>query len=47
LRLPEPVLVGDGVPYFGKRTGAPLQLGDPKVIEGTGVTHLLYSVSSA
>ena len=42
-----PVLLGDGVPYFGKRTGSPLQLEDPTVVEGTGVTHLLFRVSSS
>ena len=37
-----PVLLGDGVPMFGKVVGAPVRLSNPTVVEGDGVTHLRY-----
>jgi dihydrofolate reductase len=40
-----PVLLGEGVPFFGKVEGAPVQLEGPiRVREGKGVTHLAYAV---
>jgi dihydrofolate reductase len=39
-----PVLLGDGVPLFGKLASAPVELDDPMVDEGVGVTHLHYRV---
>ncbi|TDP92184.1 dihydrofolate reductase family protein [Labedaea rhizosphaerae] len=39
-----PVLLGDGVPMFGKLAGAPVRLANPTVVEGDGVTHLRYRV---
>jgi dihydrofolate reductase len=39
-----PVLLGDGVLMFGKLGQAPVMLGAPRVIEGAGVTHLIYQV---
>lgn len=39
-----PVLLGDGIPYFGGLTRAPHHLDDPVVISGTRATHLRYAV---
>jgi dihydrofolate reductase len=40
-----PVLLGEGVRYFDHLTaGAPVELGDPEVVEGDRVTHLTYRV---
>jgi dihydrofolate reductase len=39
-----PVLLGDGIPFFANLAKAPVRLSDPKVVEGTGVTHLTYRV---
>jgi dihydrofolate reductase len=40
-----PVLLGDGIPFFGPVKGAPIQLDGPiRIREGTGVTHLAYRV---
>ncbi|MBO0839020.1 MAG: dihydrofolate reductase family protein, partial [Actinobacteria bacterium] len=39
-----PVLMGDGIRLFGPLTSAPVQLGNPVVSEGNGVTHLYYDV---
>jgi dihydrofolate reductase len=41
-----PVLLGEGIRFFDKLSNAPIELDGPKVIEGTGVTHLYYSVRS-
>lgn len=41
-----PVLLGDGVRLFD-HLEAPVQLDGPRVIEGTGVTHLYYRVLKA
>jgi dihydrofolate reductase len=38
------VLLGSGIPLFGPLAREPLVLGDPKVIQGVGVTHLRYPV---
>jgi len=39
-----PVLLGEGIRFFGNLTDTPVHLENPRVIEGTGVTHLRYSV---
>jgi hypothetical protein len=39
-----PVLLGAGIPFFGNLASAPVQLETPRVVEGTGVTHLRYCV---
>jgi dihydrofolate reductase len=40
-----PVLLGDGIRLFGALAGAPVELDNPEVIQGNGVTHLYYNVS--
>jgi dihydrofolate reductase len=40
-----PVLLGDGVRMFGTGAAAPVELGNPVVSEGNGVTHLYYDVT--
>lgn len=42
-----PVLLGRGIRMFGERSGAPVELDNPVVTEGNGVTHLHYRVRSA
>ena len=39
-----PVLFGSGKRYFGGFDGVPVMLGNPKVIEGDRVLHLIYPV---
>jgi hypothetical protein len=39
-------LLGDGVRLFDRLAGTPLVLGDPRVIDGMGVTHLRYPVQA-
>ncbi len=39
-----PVLLGDGIRLFGELAGDPLELENPTVVEGNGVTHLHYLV---
>jgi dihydrofolate reductase len=39
-----PVLLGEGIPYFAGLENTPVKLGQPKVVEGKGVTHLYYEV---
>jgi dihydrofolate reductase len=39
-----PVLLGDGIRFFEGIRDAPVMLEGPRVIEGTGVTHLYYRV---
>jgi dihydrofolate reductase len=39
-----PVLLGEGVRWFENLSKSPVQLSDPKVIEGNHVTHLAYEV---
>jgi dihydrofolate reductase len=39
-----PVLIGEGIPYFANLEGAPVRLGQPKVVPAKGVTHILYEV---
>ena len=41
------VLLGSGVPLFDRLANAPVALGNPAVIAGTGVTHLRYPVRKA
>jgi dihydrofolate reductase len=38
------VLLGDGVRLFDRLADTPVVLGDPKVVDGVGVTHLRYPV---
>ena len=40
-----PVLLGDGIRLFGTLVTAPVELGNPAVSEGNGVTHLHYDVA--
>ncbi len=39
-----PVLLGAGIRLFGELTGDPVELENPTVVEGNGVTHLYYRV---
>ena len=39
-----PVLLGAGIRMFGELANGPLELEDPTVVEGNGVTHLYYHV---
>lgn len=39
-----PVLIGEGIPFFGELVGPPVKLSDPVIVEGDGVTHLTYTV---
>lgn len=39
-----PVLLGDGIQLFGRLASAPVELSNPQVSEGNGVTHLYYDV---
>jgi dihydrofolate reductase len=39
-----PVLLGHGIRFFDNLANAPVRLSDPKVVAGTGVTHLTYEV---
>jgi dihydrofolate reductase len=39
-----PVLLGKGVRFFDRLATAPIRLETPAVLEGTGVTHLTYTV---
>jgi dihydrofolate reductase len=41
-----PVLLGRGIRLFGELAGDPVELEDPRVIEGNGVTHLHYTVAN-
>lgn len=41
-----PVLLGEGIRFFDNLANAPVQLEGPRIIEGTGVTHLYYGVKS-
>jgi dihydrofolate reductase len=40
-----PVLLGDGIRLFGELVTAPVELGNPVITEGNGVTHLHYDVA--
>lgn len=39
-----PPLLGAGIRLFGDLTGDPVELENPTVLEGNGVTHLHYRV---
>ena len=39
-----PVLIGEGIPFFGKLSKSPVKLDGPRIVEGQGVTHLYYTV---
>lgn len=39
-----PVLLGAGIRLFGDLAGGPVELENPTVVEGNGVTHLHYGV---
>lgn len=39
-----PVVLGQGIPFFGDFTDGPQLLENPRVIEGNRVTHLIYTV---
>jgi dihydrofolate reductase len=39
-----PVLIGEGIPFFGKLVNPPVKLEGPEIVEGDGVTHLAYKV---
>ncbi len=39
-----PVLLGEGIRFFDNLRGTPVVLEDPRVVEGTRVTHLYYRV---
>jgi dihydrofolate reductase len=39
-----PVLLGAGIQLFGDLAGGPVELEDPTVVVGNGVTHLHYEV---
>jgi hypothetical protein len=41
-----PVLLGDGIRFFNNLSNAPVALEGPTIVEGTGVTHLIYRVRS-
>jgi dihydrofolate reductase len=41
------LLLGSGVRLFDRLVGTPVVLGNPKVIQGVGVTHLRYPVRTA
>ena len=39
-----PVLLGDGIRLFGPLTGAAVELENPVITEGNGVTHMHYNI---
>jgi dihydrofolate reductase len=42
-----PVLIGKGKRFFGEFEGAPVMLGNPRIMEGDRVLHLIYPVERA
>lgn len=42
-----PVLLGAGIRLFGDLAGGPIELENPTVVEGNGVTHLHYGVPAS
>jgi hypothetical protein len=42
-----PVLLADGIPFFGNVAQPPVMLDGPTIIEGRRVTHLRYRVRRA
>jgi hypothetical protein len=41
-----PIILGEGVRWFDNLAKAPVHLGNPTVIEGNGVTHLAYPITT-
>ncbi len=41
-----PVLLGSGIPFFDHLTIAPVELENPRILQGDRVTHLYYRVKS-
>jgi dihydrofolate reductase len=39
-----PVLLGSGRPYFDSASTTPVRLGEPRIVQGAGVVHLVYDV---
>lgn len=39
-----PVLIGEGIPFFGALKHSPVKFDGPTIVEGKGVTHLTYTV---
>ena len=39
-----PVLLGEGIRFFDNLARMPIDLEDPRVVEGKGVTHLTYRI---
>jgi dihydrofolate reductase len=39
-----PVLLGDGIRFFGDAAKPPMLFEDPRVTEGHAVTHLIYTI---
>lgn len=39
-----PILLGKGIPYFANLGRTPILLDGPRVIEGSGVTHLIFAM---
>ena len=40
-----PVVLGSGRPFFdGAGDATPVRLSEPRVVQGTGVVHLVYDV---
>jgi dihydrofolate reductase len=39
-----PVVLGQGIPFFGELAKGPVRLSDPTIVPGEGVTHLTYRV---
>jgi dihydrofolate reductase len=42
-----PVMLGQGIPYFGGLAQAPHRFGDPVIVAGRRATHLRYAVQRA
>jgi dihydrofolate reductase len=40
-----PILLGGGTRMFDRLSNVPVRLGDPRIIAGTAVTHLIYDVT--
>lgn len=42
-----PVLIGEGIPFFGHLKESPVRLAGPRIVDGEGVTHLYFSLKPA
>ena len=42
-----PVLIGEGIPFFGTLVKPPVKFDGPRIVEGEGVTHLHYTVKKS